>query len=169
MKNSFPVGSHSEVRTRLASFSAPAWAAVFLLWSSACGIHVRPHDPTASGLPPTSPGVDPGAPPSTNPRTGGSSIQTTCRASSLPSAWVIIDYFESSECPALGGERYNGARIVRHATYPRDSEIVVCADQRVPKGWRRQGPVEESDFQYRCLSSIRTRSLSERVMRIRRL
>jgi hypothetical protein len=136
---------------------------------AACGIHVRPHDPNASGLPPSR-GVGPGGPEptSSDPRTSDGGPQNTCRASRLPSDWVIVDYVESSECPSLGGERYNGARIIRHATFPRGVEIVVCADQRVPRGWRRQGRVEDADLESLCRSSLRTRPLSERVMRIHR-
>lgn len=80
---------------------------------------------------------------------------------------MIIDYVESSECPPIGGERYNAASTVRHAGYPRDAEIVVCADQRVPKGWRRQGRVDDPENHDVCPSSRVERPISERVMRIR--
>lgn len=145
-------------------------AAILIVATLACGIHVRPHDPNASGLPPYPRGVEPGGPNPTasDPRTSDPDNQSICRASRLPSEWVIVDYVGSSECPSLGGERYNAARVTRHARFPREAEIVVCADQRVPRGWRRQGRVEETDLESLCRSSLSDRPLSERVMRIHR-
>jgi hypothetical protein len=81
---------------------------------------------------------------------------------------VITDYFISPDCPVLGTERYNGAQIARHADYQRDAEIVVCADQRVPRGWRRLEPVEDPGLDFLCPTSKPNTPLAERVMRIRR-
>jgi hypothetical protein len=82
---------------------------------------------------------------------------------------VIVDYYITDECPAIGEERYTGALLLRHAIYPRDAEILVCADQRVPKGWRRLAdPVEDPNLHLLCQSSLNDRPIAERVMRIRR-
>jgi hypothetical protein len=68
----------------------------------------------------------------------------------------------------MGAERYNASRIGRHASYPRHASIVVCADQRVPRGWRRQQQVDEVEYQSLCRSSRQNRPVAERVMRILR-
>jgi len=153
------------------SYARRPSAALLLIVAVACSVHMGSRNPSGSGFPPSRPGIDPDAPhlPTTDPRTFSADVQRSCRGSNLSATWVIVDYFVSDECPGLGAERYNGARIVRHAQYPLDAEIVVCADQGVPKGWRRLKLAgEDTDLQLLCRSSVRDRPVSDRLMRIRR-
>lgn len=138
--------------------------------TAACGTTVRPHAPPDPGPQPPLPVVDPdGSPhPTSDPRRSDARTQYVCRSAQLSTAWVILDYVESPECPGMGGERYNGAVVVRHSAYPRDSELVVCADQRVPRGWDRVSSGDDPDHPSLCRSTRNPRPLSERVMRIRR-
>jgi len=145
-----------------------SWIAIlFALAANACGVSVRNTDP---GFSPPPGGVEPGVarPPAAVARRPDARGRIVCRGSGFSRDWVILDYVISPDCPAMGGERYNGALIVRHATYPRDSEVVVCADQPVPRGWRRGRVVDEAEFHSLCQSSLHVRPVSERVMRIHR-
>ena len=147
-----------------------AWlssATCVMIGSLACVGQFRPHA-AIPGVTPPPRVVDPTGTtlPAAEPRGSGPGVQSACRASSVPAEWVVIDYVESERCPSVGGERYSGALIVRHTTYRRGEELHVCADQRVPGGWRRKAPVEDEELQYLCQTSLQAKPVSDRVMLI---
>ena len=132
-----------------------------------CGMQIRPHvsdtEPVFGVARPTLGEVDTARVTSS---TSGATVQTICRSAGVPRAWVVVDYVEEESCPATNGERFTGALLVRHSVYNAGSELLVCANQRVPSGWRRTGAVTDPNLTYLCQSSIADKPVEERVMRI---
>ena len=96
-----------------------------------------------------------------------SEVQRVCRGR-ISSGWVAIDYEESDECPAAA-ERFNGALQVNYGKLPRDSELLVCSDQRIPAGWTRADLAPNAEVEGQCRSSVPANQGSARVMMIRRV
>ena len=72
-------------------------------------------------------------------------IRRICRNDERPRGWVIIEYVAGHESCADGNwePRYSGAVILWIADKPAGTRATICADQRVPDGWRRVG--DDSD------------------------
>lgn len=67
-------------------------------------------------------------------------IREVCRVS-VRSGWIAVAYTRgSNRCPPNreADNPYNGAMIMRHDQQPLGAELVVCADQPVPRNWRRE-------------------------------
>ena len=72
------------------------------------------------------------------------------------------------ECVGAG-ERYSAALLQRHDLFPRDTQIFVCADQRVPGNWVKE-PMDASAITGdHCPSSEHPGPAEDRVMMIRRV
>ena len=131
------------------------------------GMQIRPHvsdtGPVFGAARPTLGEVDTGR---VSSGTSSATVQTICRTAGVPRAWVAVDYVEVESCPASKGERFTGALLVRHSVYNKGSELLVCANQRVPNGWRRAGAVTDPTLTYLCQSSLTDKPVEDRVMRI---
>lgn len=67
-------------------------------------------------------------------------ISEVCRVS-VRSGWVAVAYtLGSKRCPPNreADNLYTGAMVMRHDQQPVGAELVVCADQAVPRNWRRE-------------------------------
>jgi len=147
--------------------AAVAWLAAV---STACGITVRPHASIPPDIVAPSGGIDPDAssPPRADSPAGGTGVQRVCRANALPGDWVAIDYVPLEQCPNAGGEQYTGALVVRHTAYNRGAELLICADQQVPRQWRRRARVDDPGLELLCRSSTRPAPVSDRIIRIQK-
>jgi hypothetical protein len=114
----------------------------------AAGCANIPYSTPAGRIPGTSaPGSDPG---STIPNVRGKAAQygsrEICRDSPFPRGWIAVDYVSSSGgCRnSMRDAEANTAIIVRYATLPPESILVICSDQHVPPSWMRE-PDEPAD------------------------
>ena len=128
----------------------------------ACGLQLHPQ---AGQAPPT---FNPRIPSPNSVSSAPSSPQRACR-NAIPRDWVAVDFMTTDDCPVNEQERYSGALVVRHTDLPRGTELRVCADQRLPRGWRRLRWTGEDALPEQCPSSGDTRPVSERVIRIEKL
>lgn len=101
---------------------------------------------------------------------GTNEVRRVCRGR-VTAGWIAIDYEVSDECPAAGGgaEQYNGALIVSYGGFPRDSELLVCAGQTIPRGWSRRELPQGAAVEGQCSSSLASARDAPRVMLIRKV
>ena len=88
-----------------------------------------------------------------------------CRSTAIPNGWVIVDYYAASNCPSLGEEQYSGMVLVFYGALGRGASLKVCADQRLPVGWRTVPPRDELAPD-QCRSSVINKPVGDRVIEI---
>jgi hypothetical protein len=115
---------------------------VMIAMIAGCGMTVRPHMGVPGAERPGDERLGPlPAPGGTADEDGRPAVDRICRARGTPSGYVIIAYeVGGRECPSPpdAGMAYTVAVIERHDRRPVGSQMAVCADQRVPRGWVRQ-------------------------------
>ncbi len=84
-----------------------------------------PRRPPVGPVQPGAPIADPGA------------ERRVCRAS-RPTGWIAVAYLPGDDCPRAAGDATNAtaALVVRLAGRGPNAVLDVCADERVPRGWR---------------------------------
>lgn len=135
--------------------------------------------PGTSVIPVTGP-TRPGAPPAVLP-TGELPGPTTgtryaderrvCRTSGVPRGWIAVAYVDDagSQCPARTGADSLATSMVltRYADRPRGTDLDVCADQRLPRGWERVMH-EDTEDATRCPGAApEGKSTTRRIRRMR--
>jgi hypothetical protein len=132
---------------RPASLSLTIVALVMLGVLAGCGMTVRPH----GGVPGAGqPGDETLGPFPPSPVTGGEDrgpvVDRICRARGAPSGWVVVAYeIGGRDCPPPRDAEnpYTVSVIERHDRRPVGSQVAICADQRVPRGWVRHWTPDE--------------------------
>ena len=106
--------------------------------------------------------------PRSDPRTSEREIRTTaCRVAGIPSGYVAIDYVTSRDCMKTGDSTqvYNAAILLDVRNHPVGSTVLMCADQRAPRGWTRGVPNSEAG---ECPRDPKDKSKDPTVVEIRR-
>lgn len=74
------------------------------------------------------------------PHPEGARERRVCRAS-RPAGWIAVAYVPGDDCPRAAGDATNTAAVVvQIAGRGPNAVLDVCADERVPRGWRADGP-----------------------------
>jgi hypothetical protein len=107
---------------------------------AACGTAVYPRVGGISdrypALPPAGPAANPG--PDLVEGAGGTAVRQVCRNHGAPSGWVITQYRQGGdECAHGEGDNGFNVAVIEHLRHASGRTLTICADQAVPRGWRR--------------------------------
>lgn len=69
---------------------------------------------------------------------GGMTTREVCRTGAQPAGWIAVQYVERTGCAPSPGGGPDGAILVYIANRELGATVVICADQRTPRGWSRQ-------------------------------
>jgi hypothetical protein len=137
-------------RTRSAPLSITLAALVVLGILAGVGMTVRPHMGVPGADQPAGPGDERLGPFPPSTVTGeeerGPVVDRICRARGTPSGGVVIAYeVGGRDCPPPSDATnpYTVTVIERHDRRPVGSQMAICADQRVPRGWIRHWTPDE--------------------------
>lgn len=147
--------------------------ALLILVSAGCGtshVYGGPVNKTPSPLLPGTTAQPDRGPLSPRP-TGANPAATrlACRGSGYPSGWVAVTYTDGLPECAGAGEKYSGALLQRHDLLSKDTELYVCADQRIPGDWVKLQIEPGVQPGERCPSSEHPGPVADRVMLLRKV